>query len=115
MKNTNMTKERYLEITANFKTFVNDKANKPYFDEEDGTKMLGKITFLHFVFYALFRGKNPEITTHDVESETYQHTIGLLKSMTRSSNHETYCRGLIRNAMGMTDDEITDTLKLLLK
>ncbi|ELP6119468.1 hypothetical protein QTV43_000613 [Vibrio vulnificus] len=110
MKNENMTKERYLEIIANFKAFVNDIANKPYYDKEYGTKHQGNITFAHFVFYALVRGKNPEITTHDVESEKYLHVLELLRTMSKPNYRDSQLRHSLRVAMGLTDEEITSIL-----
>lgn len=67
------------EIKSNFSNFVNDPENKPWKHEVYGTKFSGKVTFSHFVIYALLRGVNPEKATHDPHSERYKAIIAMIQ------------------------------------
>lgn len=55
-----------------FNAFVSNPKNKPkYCAYGHGTKYPGNVTLLHFVVYAILRGKSPAVCTHDVTSEKY--------------------------------------------
>lgn len=63
--------EDFHQTIARFRAFQADKANRPTYDKRYGTKYPGKLGHLHYAFYAILRGKSPDITTHDVNSVSY--------------------------------------------
>lgn len=69
-----MNKETYLRLVKEFKDSTKNKDLKPYWGKDwlgNKIKIKGDFIFEHYIFYALLRNKNPEITTHDVSSESY--------------------------------------------
>ncbi|MDK9790151.1 hypothetical protein [Vibrio sp. D431a] len=68
---TVMTKEEYLNLITSFRGFVKAPENKPYKCKTYGTKYEGNVQLIHYVMYAVLRGKSPESTTHDVNSEKF--------------------------------------------
>lgn len=109
MNNTTMTKERYIQITNSFKAFVKDKANHPNVDKKYGTKYGGKISHVHFVVYAMLRGRAPELTTHSIEAKSFISAIKTLDEMAYCKAPATLQRlklwDSIRKPFGLTEDE----------
>ena len=75
MNNKALSKEQFFEMRKTFKAFVKDRSNHPRKDATYGSKIGGNVMFKHFVAYAVLRGKDPALTTHDVESESYQDVL----------------------------------------
>lgn len=116
--NTNMTKERYLQIKANFKAFVKDPANLPYYCETYGTKYDGYTGLIHFALYAILRNKDPKITSHDPEnSEKFLDAISDLKSLHMATgkiaDHRKYT--YVTKPFGITSDELKLALETYFK
>lgn len=104
--NTNNPINQYV---ASFRAFLKDPDNKPYYCSTYGTKYPGKVTFEHFVFYAMIKGKNPELTTHDINSERYQAILALFK---RIGNKEVKAPASLGIPFGMSSEEVTEALTL---
>ena len=84
---TIMTKELYLQLVKEFKESANNKDFKPSWGKNwngDKEKQNGTFVFEHYIFYALLRNKNPEITTHDPLSESYHDALSNLKYLYES-------------------------------
>jgi hypothetical protein len=109
MNNTTMTKERYLQIIATFKSFVKNKKNHPTIDQDYGTKYEGNVRFEHFVLYAMLRNREPAKTTHDVNCETYISVMEQLKRMANSSvelsKHWSWGWSHLNKGFGLTEEE----------
>lgn len=106
----NLTMDTHAASIRHFRGFVADPANKPSQDPSYGTKHPGRITLLHFMFYAILRGKSPESTSHDPKnSEKYQSALRQLYSLTQGGN-EALLREL-HQSFGLTDHHIVDVLK----
>lgn len=92
------TKERYLEILRNFASFVNHPSAKPVYHEK-GHKMIDSAaSFETFIFHAMISGKNPEITTHDANSDSYKEA--LCRVVSNGFTRE------LATAFGMTFEEV---------
>lgn len=96
------TEDRFNEIIVTFKVFVKDKDNKPWKNETYGTQYPGKVTFEHFIFYAMLRGKDPVKTTHDPESERYKMIID---RFSRALQGKGFLLKPVVSALGMTEEE----------
>lgn len=113
--NSNMTKERYLQIKANFKAFVKDPENRPYYCETYGTKYEGYTSLIHFALYAILRNKDPKITSHDPEnSEKFLDAISDLKSIYMTTgnigDHRKYI--YVTKPFGLTSEELKEALSV---
>jgi hypothetical protein len=75
--------EKFHEAIASFRDYQAAPANHPKYDENYGTKLPGKLSHVHYAFFALLRGKSPEATTHDVKSDSYHRIKHQLKELTR--------------------------------
>jgi hypothetical protein len=74
--------EKFHEAIASFRDYQAGKSNHPKYDETYGTKLTGKLSHVHYAFFALLRGKSPEATTHDVKSDSYHRIKHQLKELT---------------------------------
>lgn len=75
-----LTRESFLEARDGFREFVKAPKNKPTRCETYGTKYPGNVSFIHFGFYAVLRGKPVSSVTHSIDSERYQDMVSILKS-----------------------------------
>lgn len=107
------TKEEYLNLISTFREFVKDPQNKPYKCESYGTKYSGNVTLLHFVLYAVLRGKSPTKTTHDVESEKYCQALRDLETL--KEGRSVYGVNGLEKAFGLDPERLSEVLKGLLR
>lgn len=109
-----LSKERFKDVVASFKSFVKDKNNHPKKDEQYGTKYNFKITLGHFIVYAIIRNQDPSKTSHNPEgSEKYIDAMRELKSIVSSYRHDREGRGIrsYQEAFNMSEDELVRVLK----
>ncbi|CAH7386389.1 hypothetical protein VCHA53O466_40478 [Vibrio chagasii] len=105
-----LTKEQFKAAVISFKEFVKSKDNKPYYCKTYGTKYAGEVRFDHYVAYAIMRGKNPEITTHDAESESFKCVMLNLKRMAESTMARERMEDSISKAFGLSSVEFQKVL-----
>lgn len=94
------SKERYLEIMKTFSKFVNSPDIKPVYHEKGHKIRASKASFEVFIFHAMLQGKNPEITTHDANSENYTDALAFVLS-----KHSIIVNAL-SEAFGMSKEEV---------
>jgi hypothetical protein len=83
-----MNYERKKELTNEFKLATKDKKFMPLIDKEHGNKYAGKLTYLHFMFYAILRDKNIKDTAKNVESYKYRYRKEQLLSFIQNNNFQ---------------------------
>jgi len=59
------------QLINEFKSSTKNKDFKPTYDEEYGNKCAGKMTFIHYLFYAALINKDMSKVTHSVTSESF--------------------------------------------
>ncbi|MFS1427928.1 hypothetical protein LMH73_012410 [Vibrio splendidus] len=107
---TAFTRDRFMEIVEQYKAYVNNSLalrkepmKKPCCDQME-----------LYVMYVLLKGRNPECTTHCVESEKYEQALSNIKSyLVASSTSYSHTgwnafndhRVLLDKAIGLTDEE----------
>jgi hypothetical protein len=69
------------EIKVNFIEFSSREENRPYRDKVYGTKYAGKTGFVHYILYAIIRGKNPDRCAHDINTYKYIDNMDLIKAI----------------------------------
>lgn len=111
-QNYTMTKERFMEVVANFKAFVKDKANHPTYDKDYGTKYAGKLDINHFILYAILRQKDTAKTSHDpVNSETYLDAMAMFRKWANQEGKiQAWNINRITAPFGINEDELKDAL-----
>lgn len=95
-------------LKKTFGAYVKAPENRPWYSEEYGTKYPGKVTLLHFMIYAVLRGKDPRKVSHDPSGATYQHAWMMLTSPHYASERQS----ILRLAFGglASDSELFDHL-----
>lgn len=107
-----LSKERHFEIVKTFKEFAKNKENHPYKDQTYGNKIDGKLSFIHYVLYAIIRQKNPDLTSHDPKnSEKYAEIMSSLDqamhNIKRDGNLSRYSYyNRIASDFGITPEEL---------
>lgn len=83
----NLSLEAHAATVRHFRQFVANPSNRPSRDPHNGTKYPGSIALIHFMFYAILRGKSPESTSHaPKESVKYQSAIRQLSALPMATN-----------------------------
>lgn len=88
---------------VHFRRFQADPANRPTYDPKYGTKYPGKLTHLHYAFYALLRGKSPEITSHDTDALSHQ---SIHQTLIRMGNGNASAPDALQRAFGLSGRQI---------
>ncbi|WP_415913189.1 hypothetical protein [Neptuniibacter sp. QD37_11] len=96
--NTGICRARFIEIRDYFRSFIKDKDNHPYYCEDYGTKYPGKVTYEHFIFYAILKGKDPKRCSHDPDGERFKEAMECLR--------EPFAYTRIVRAFHMSDEEV---------
>lgn len=81
-----LTKEQFIAMRTTFKQTVNDPQHRPRYCKTYGTKYPGALRFEHFIVYALFRGKDLNVVTHNHKSEHFTSIITSLLALSEISD-----------------------------
>tara|TARA_Y100001973_G_C5167120_1_gene316837 strand:+ start:729 stop:1163 length:435 start_codon:yes stop_codon:yes gene_type:complete len=103
--------EQFHEAIGTFRTYQADKSNHPTYDSTYGTKYPGKLSHIHYAFFAVLRGKSPEITTHDVNSESYRDIKRHLNGLTDLERDYYGARQKLVEAFGLTPQQIAHVIE----
>lgn len=104
--------EAHAATIRHFRQFVANPANRPSKDPNNGTKYPGRIALIHFMFYAILRGKSPESTSHaPTESLKYQSVLRQLSALPMAAN-----ASLLRElhlAFGLSEGDVRAVMSTL--
>lgn len=76
-----MNNSNLYQIKKNFVFFHQKDENKPFKCKIYGTKYKGKVKFIHYMVYALLRGRAVEKCTHNHASSNYLLNLKLIKDL----------------------------------
>jgi hypothetical protein len=108
--------EQFHQAIAHFRRYQADPANKPQYDKQYGTKYPGNISHLHYAFYALLRGKNPAITSHDPASDGFVELINMIRVLGDAKQHANWMYSKasqsLSTAFGLSAEQIAHVITL---
>jgi len=82
-----LTLEQHKQSCQSFRQFLLEPGSRPRRDPHHGTMYRGTVRLLHFVFYALLRGKSPASTSHSpTRSPVYLESIQRMRQVVKDAD-----------------------------